>query len=250
LFFRAALCGSFAIKETTGYAKRIISLRQRNGVFVTCGERMLTKPSEAIVMAPIAFSENLRIWSIDQVNSKLKVQDTALGKLRREFTGMCISLNDDILYAGTMSGDIVKIRLNCPPHPEEIEIKSPNLIGSFALHLPKKPLGKDCQKYQFGVREILILPNDKGLVIGAGDGTVDFVVERDVKMKEYGSPTWPMLRSLKKFKVGSAVTSLQLFRNNVLLIGTEDCEIYSFSNDELTLLKTCHTNKVNDIAFP
>jgi hypothetical protein len=91
---------------------------------------------------------------------------------------MCISSNDQILYAGTMSGDIVKIRLNCPPHPEKIEkLKAPNLIGSFALHLPKKPLGKDCQKYQFGVREILILPNDKGLVIGAGDGTVDFVDE-------------------------------------------------------------------------
>jgi cilia- and flagella-associated protein 52 len=119
--------------------------------------------------------------------------------LRREFTGMCISPSDDVVYLGTMSGDIVKVRLNCHPDPGVLDRpKPPVLLGCFARHRPNKPLGKDCEKYENGVREILLLPDAKGLVVGAGDGTVDIVVERNVQMKEYRSPTWPMLRSVSK----------------------------------------------------
>lgn len=93
--------------------------------------------------------ENLRLWSIDENNGKLKVLDAALGKLRRHFTSMKINSNDSILYAGTMSGDIVKIQLNCTNKDEirECGDRSPVLIGCYGKHNPKKAIGKDCEKY-------------------------------------------------------------------------------------------------------
>lgn len=107
---------------------------------------------------------------------------------------MCIDSIDEILYAGTMSGDIVKIRLNCHHDPEVIEReKSPVLLGCYGRHNPKKPYGKDCEKYFNGVRDLLILSNGM-LIIGAGDGTVELVEERTVKFKDYPSPTWPQLK--------------------------------------------------------
>jgi len=122
----------------------------------------------------------------------LKVQDVTVGKLRRIYTGMRINARDEILYVGTMSGDIVKIRLNCHHDPLIIEReKHPVLLGCYG----KKPSGKDCEKYVNGVRDLFIMPNGN-LIIGAGDGTVELVEERNVKYKDYNSPTWPQLKTV------------------------------------------------------
>lgn len=124
------------------------------------------------------------------------VQDVLVGKIRREYTGMDVNARDEIMYAGTMSGDIVKIRLNCHNDPEVIEReKNPVLLGCFGRHNPKKQLGKDCEKYNNGVRALLILPNGN-LIIGAGDGTIEMVEERNMKFKDYPLPTWPQLKKV------------------------------------------------------
>lgn len=142
------------------------------------------------------FLENLRFWCIDRENKKLSFEDVIVGKLRREFTGMSVNSIDEIMYAGTMSGDVAKIRLNCHHDPSVLEREnSPVLLGVFGRYNPKMPFGKDCEKYYNGVRAIMILPNEK-LVIGAGDGTVELVEERDVKFKDYPSPTWPKLKTV------------------------------------------------------
>lgn len=123
------------------------------------------------------FQDNLRLWCIDKVSRKLRAHDVIVGRSRRVYTGMCISNTDDFLYAGTMSGDVVKVQLNCHHEPDVIERdKAPVLVGCFGRHIPKRPYGKDCEKYLNGVRDVLILENK--LVIGAGDGTVELVVER------------------------------------------------------------------------
>lgn len=143
------------------------------------------------------FKENLRLWCIDRDNKKLTYQDVMVGKLRREFTGMSVNSIDEIMYAGTMSGDVAKIRLNCHHDPAVLERENaPVLLGVFGRHNPRKPVGKDCEKYYNGVRALMILPNDR-LIIGAGDGTVELVMERDVKFKDYPSPTWPKLKTVR-----------------------------------------------------
>ncbi|XP_058832264.1 cilia- and flagella-associated protein 52-like [Topomyia yanbarensis] len=228
-----AICGTIATKETTGDATKVCALNKRWTTFVSGGD------------------QNLRVWNIDPEKKRLNVLDVAVGKLRREFTGMRITDNDDILYVGTMSGDVVKIGLNvsCSPMQDKIPI----LLGCFGKHNARKPVGKDCEKYHYGVRDLLILRDGK-LIIGAGDGTIDMVQERNVNFKNYNSPTWPQLTSLQSTKVGGVITSLQIVNNCTLLIGTNGCEIYSLELNNLCsslrLLKTCHTNAVYDIAFP
>lgn len=146
--------------------------------------------------------ENLRLWTIDKVNGKVSVDDVIVGKLRREITGMCVNSIDELMYAGTMSGDVLKIRLNCHHDPSVLQREmSPVLLGCIARHNPKRPPGKDCEKYTNGVRDLLILQNDR-MIIGAGDGTVELVEERVVKFKDYPSPTWPALKSVRLFRIG------------------------------------------------
>lgn len=57
---------------------------------------------------------------------------------------------------------------------------------------------------------------------------------------------------LKRTRVAGPVSSLQLLRSDMVLVGTQSCEIYSLclTDFDLKLLKTCHTSTVHDIAFP
>lgn len=105
---------------------------------------------------------------------------------------MKVKSDDSILYAGTMSGDIVKIKLNCC---EEFD-KSPVLVGCYGRHNPKKAFGKDCENYLNGIRDLILVSDEKQFLIGAGDGVVELVEERDVKIKEYPSPIWPKLKAV------------------------------------------------------
>lgn len=122
------------------------------------------------------------------------MDDVIVGKLRREITGMCIDSIDETMFAGTMSGDVLKIRLNCHHDPAVLQReRSPLLLGCFGRHNPKKTPGKDCEKYTNGVRDLIIVPNDR-MLVGAGDGTVELVEERKVQFKDYPSPTVPALK--------------------------------------------------------
>ncbi|CRK95621.1 CLUMA_CG009079, isoform A [Clunio marinus] len=232
-----AVCGQMAARETTGEAVIIGGMHRQSRIFISGG------------------SQNLRLWKLDSITRRISAQDVAVGKLRRDFTCMKVDARDEIMYVGTKSGDVVKIYLNCNDNSSSnTSDKIPILLGCFARHNPKKPFGKDCEKFENGVRDLLILPSGQ-LIIGAGDGSVEIVEERNCKFKDYPSPTWPNFKVLKRTKVFGVISSLQLLKNELLLIGTENCEMYSiplktFDGNQMKLLKTCHTSRVNDIAFP
>lgn len=200
--------------------------------------------------------ENLRLWKIDSTTRRIAAQDVAVGKLRREFTCMKINSSDEIMYVGSKSGDVVKIILNCSDDTDTTTTndKIPTLLGCYARHNPAKAYGKDCEHFEFGVRDLLILNNGQ-LIIGAGDGSVEIVEERNCKFKNYPSPTSPNFKVIKRAKISGVISTLQLVNEVLLLIGTENCEIYSipllaFDNTQIKLIKTCHTSSINDIAFP
>lgn len=136
----------------------------------------------------------MRIWNIDIGTNKLHVLNASLGKIRRKFTAMRVSADDSVVYAGTMSGDVVKLRLNCRLH----EFNKPTLIGCFGRHNPRKSPGKDCEKFMNGVRDLLICADNERqlIIIGAGDGTIELVEERNIIIKDYPSPTWPMFKAV------------------------------------------------------
>lgn len=127
---------------------------------------------------------------------------------------MIISADDAILYAGTTSGDIVKIHLNCPMADQVSNMdRVPVLIGCYGRHNAKKSPGKDCEKYANGVRGLLFLRNEKELIIGAGDGLVELIEERNVRLKDYPSPTWPLFKAVR-FICASIVISSTFFKQN------------------------------------
>lgn len=136
--------------------------------------------------------EHLRIWHIDTDTKKLNVLNASLGKIRRNFTSMIVNSDDSTVFVGTMSGDVVKMRLNC----RENKFDKPTLIGAYGRHNPKKPLGKDCEKYMNGVRDLIYVNNERQLLIGAGDGTIELVEERNIFIKDYPMPTWPMFKAV------------------------------------------------------
>lgn len=105
---------------------------------------------------------------------------------------MIVSADDSTMYAGTMSGDIVKLRLSC----RQNEFNKPTLIGAYGRHNPRKSPGKDCEKYMNGVRDLIYLNNERQLLIGAGDGTIELVEERNIFIKDYPLPTWPMFKAV------------------------------------------------------
>lgn len=119
--------------------------------------------------------------------------NASLGKIRRNFTSMIVSADDSTVYAGTMSGDIVKMRLNCRENDFN---NKPTLVGAYGRHNPKKPPGKDCEKYMNGVRDLIFLNNERQLLIGSGDGTIELVEERNIIVKDYPLPTWPMFKAV------------------------------------------------------
>lgn len=73
------------------------------------------------------------------------------------------------------------------------------MLGAFGVHNPKKPFGKDCNRYVNGVRVTHIVDDDL-LLLGAGDGVIELVETRkDVTVstfKNYPCPTWPMFRTV------------------------------------------------------
>lgn len=121
-----------------------------------------------------------------------------MGKVGRDFTSMKIDQNDEMMYVGTMSGDVVKVRLNCHEDPNVIERdKAPVLLGCYGRHNPRKPPGKDCEQYKNGVRDLLLICPGC-LLIGAGDGQIELVEERNCNFKGYRDPTWPQFKTVSK----------------------------------------------------
>uniref|UniRef100_A0A336M2Q3 Cilia- and flagella-associated protein 52 n=1 Tax=Culicoides sonorensis TaxID=179676 RepID=A0A336M2Q3_CULSO len=213
----APFCGAQSSKETTGHASRLCSLGNRSCVFVTGGE------------------QNLRLWCIDIDKKRLFVHDVQMGKLGRDFTSIKIDENDEMMYVGTMSGDVVKVRLNCHENPDVIDReKAPVLLGCYGRHNPRKPPGKDCEKYNNGVRDLLLLAPGY-LLIGAGDGQIELVEERNCSFKNYKNPTWPQFKTIRRTRVSGPISSLQLMTPDMALVGTKSCEIYSLCLKDFNL---------------
>lgn len=173
---KVAICGAIASRETTGKAEIIHPFTDHGSLFVSAGD------------------QTLRVWEVDYENRKMKPHDAMLGKLRRQFSCVQIDAKDEFMYVGTISGDLVKVKLNCHPLQDEMEEgKVPVLNGCFGVFDKRKPPGKDCQSFKNGIRQILLLPSNGRIVIGTGEGLVQIVEEREINYKSYSGPTYPKL---------------------------------------------------------
>ena len=155
-----------------------------------------------------------------------------LGKLRRIVTCLAIDNEDKYLFAGTHSGDLLKI---------DLEPTIPNFRS--AGH---EMFGK-------GILSVRYMVNDREeneVILGNGDGSIVRLCAKSLKVKKGG-----------RAKVSGGVTGLALIRGNqsekvnTAYVGTDESNIYFASNlleltsNNLILRASCHQYGLNDVAY-
>lgn len=73
--------------------------------FTSCVS-FFSNDSSRIITAGV---NNLNIWEVDLVNRKLLKSDIQTGTLRRTFTSVACSQDDEFMYCGTRTGDILQV---------------------------------------------------------------------------------------------------------------------------------------------
>nr|XP_012144805.1 PREDICTED: cilia- and flagella-associated protein 52 isoform X1 [Megachile rotundata] len=230
-FYRKLFAGTFAGSEIFGNATIIARTNISGRHFITAGDR------------------TMKVWSIDDKNRKVQGIDVKIGKLKRTINCAVVDENDEFVYCGTTSGDIIKARLN---------IQEPGKFSAMIGCYSKVPKCTKSEREVFfgGVRNLLFLPNKK-LIVGAGDGTVEWI-----EITEHPSPVkgkskknlmvTPCIVTRRSADVCAAVTSLVHYKNGLILVGTALCEIHEIelSSFRTRLIATCHTHAIQAVVFP
>ncbi|XP_060883410.1 cilia- and flagella-associated protein 52 [Labrus mixtus] len=196
---KQAICGSPASAQSAGHCLTVHFSNTNDNVFVSAG------------------SETLRVWELDVHNRKIRPTECQTGKLRRIVNCVEISEDDQFIYCGTTSGDIMKINL-------------------------ERRLMADCgplkTKYSQGVNVLRALKSGD-LLVGSGSGTFSLCSKTNFK-------------TLKQVQLEKGVTSIALRgEGQQFFAGTEAGQIYSFSYDDFKaeLISTSHTSPVNEVAM-
>ncbi|XP_076648661.1 cilia- and flagella-associated protein 52 isoform X2 [Halictus rubicundus] len=241
------LCGTMASKETSGNTLSIAAMNVCGTSFVTAGEG------------------TFRVWLVDPKERKLEGIDVKIGKIRRDINCIAVDDKDKYIYCGTTSGDIVKARLNITDTNEKApsSIVYPVMIGCYSK-IPRAGAKNKTRVtgtvYAGGVKSLLFLQNEQ-MIVGAGDGTVELIeiTKKNATSLKNGSirekllcQVLPCIVTHRTGYVCGTVTSMVSYKNDLILVGTAQCEIYEIqvSNFHTRLLVTCHTSPIYDLAFP
>jgi WD40 repeat protein len=192
-----AICGSTAANET---ALTVRFFNNRDDMLVTGGHY------------------NLRVWQFDLANRKIRPSDAHLGQLKRIIKSITIDDDDEFMYCGTETGDLLQVSLG-----------------------PKLFKGSGPRKRPFSLGIACVTKTKTGdLIVGAGDGTVALLRKDSFKI-------------VRRTKLHGGVTSLALnAAGDHVFVGTDKCNIYllNIASFEYELRNTCHFSRINDIAYP
>lgn len=156
-------------------------------------------------------------WTFDLPNKKLRSSEVKLGATRRITSNVLFSAEDDMVYCGTTTGDIMQINM---------------MTYLFKTAFPKNhfPKGSTCSA---------MLP-DGDLLVGTGGGTIARIAGDTLKIKS-------------QCTVLGDVTSITLTADGShFFCGTSQSNIYWVDVATMTaeLRSTCHSKHINHIAFP
>ncbi|GMH45198.1 hypothetical protein BSKO_13155 [Bryopsis sp. KO-2023] len=210
----AAVCGSPTHSETTTCVK---FLNRCNDVLVTAG------------------NYNINVWEYDRTNNKLRSMDVQLGQLRRIFNSLVVDAQDEFVYCGTTSGDLLQVNIDMKLFKNLGPAKGPVPLGITA----------SCM-------------SDSGaLFVGGGDGSIRLL---KVPPESPKAKAMQRIREACSVKVEGAITSLvfESEQKNVvsMLAGTKKCNIHrikcNLRDHQMSseVLQSAHSDKINDLAFP
>ncbi|KAG7486120.1 cilia-and flagella-associated protein 52 [Solea senegalensis] len=197
---KQAICGSPASAHSAGHCLTVQYLNTNDNVFVTAG------------------SGTLRVWELDLANRKIRPTECQTGKLKRTVKCVEISEDDEFMFCGTTSGDIMKINLK---------------TGLLCDCGPVKT------KYSLGVNVLKILKSGD-LLVGSGCGIFTLCSRTNFKI-------------LKKVQLEKGVTSIALRgESQQIFVGTEAAQMYrlTIGDFKAQLISTGHSTAVSDIAIP
>jgi len=187
---------------------------------------------------------NFRVWQFEREARKIRPTDCKLGHLKRVFHCIAITEDDETIYAGTQSGDILQISLK----HTLFQVKGPK----------KKP-------FALGVQSIALTKDGKYIIAGAGNGVVALLnksnlnIIRSVQFEgRYNSDKKKKENMLlQKAAIGTninpSITSIAINKaGDHFFVGTNKSTIYLVAIDDFDheLRNSAHYNRINDIAFP
>ncbi|XP_047434810.1 cilia- and flagella-associated protein 52 isoform X2 [Mugil cephalus] len=197
---KEAICGSAASAQSSGLCLTVQYSNMNDNIFVSAG------------------SGTLRVWELDLHNRKIRPTECKTGKLKRTVKCVEIAEDDQFIFCGTTSGDIMKINL-------------------------KTGLLRDCgpvkAKYSLGVSVLRLLKSGH-LLVGSGSGTFTLCSSTNFK-------------TVKEVQLEKGVTSIAVRgEGQQFFVGTEAAQMYRFSyeNFKAELISTSHNNPVKDVAIP
>nr|XP_046266536.1 cilia- and flagella-associated protein 52 [Scatophagus argus] len=196
---KQAICGSPASAHSAGHCLTVQYSNTNNNIFVSAG------------------SGTLRVWELDLLNRKIKPTECQTGKLKRIVKCIEISEDDQLIFCGTTSGDIMKVNLK---------------TGLLSDYGPVKT------KYNLGVNVLRMLKSGN-LLVGSGSGTFTLCSRTNFK-------------SLKEVQLEKGVTSIALRgEGQQFFVGTEAAQMYRFSYEDFKaeLISTSHNSSVKDVAI-
>ncbi|EPY19476.1 flagellar associated protein [Strigomonas culicis] len=161
-------------------------------------------------------TSSLRVWTVDVESRKMTSVDINMGNMRRCVTSIAIERTDKYVYCGTTSGDVICCQLQT--------------ANVFKMQGPQ-------QKLTGGILST-IFNEDGDLLVGSGSGEVQLLSKVNLTVQ-------------KEVKVKGGVTGLALAGSHYM-VGTNTSNMYFINggNFRAQLRMTCHSESVNDIAFP
>ena len=170
-------------------------------------------------------SNNMSTWDFDPANRKLRMNECHMGLYVRECRTMALSTDDEYVYFGSLSGDVLQVSLR-------------NALFKAAGPKTLFPKGIECT----------MLAPTGDILVGTGDGTIALMSADTLRVKCQCrlSASDTRVTSL----VPMSMTSEDCFQ---FLCGTRHCTIYVVTckggDFDVQLLQTCHFARVNDVAF-
>uniref|UniRef100_H3CIU6 Cilia- and flagella-associated protein 52 n=1 Tax=Tetraodon nigroviridis TaxID=99883 RepID=H3CIU6_TETNG len=198
---RQAICGSPASGRSSSSCLTVQFCNTNSNLFVTAG------------------SSALRVWELDPQNKKMEPTECRTGILKRVVTCIEISEDDQFLFCGTTSGDILKINLRT------------RLLSDYG---PKR----SSAKHGRSVSALRMLRSGH-LLVGSGCGKLMLC-----------SATG--FQALKEAQLEKAVTSIALSgEDQRFFVGTEAAQMYSISCQDFRpeLVSSSHRSGVKDVAI-
>lgn len=161
---------------------------------------------------------HIRTWKIDRANRKMRPTDCKLGAIKRVVHSVVVDEKDEYIYAGTLSGDVLRINA----HNQLFQGIGPR----------KKPFGCGVQTMEF--------TKSGDLLIASGDGTIALMGSKKLSVR-------------RRKKLEGKITSIQFNQEmDHFFVGTKQCSIFcvAFEDFEFELRASAHYKPVHAVAFP